>query len=215
MSIDAPYGYISQEVSTFHTGTLNNSAFMLAPLITLDTKWELKDKVTAFVEFQNQRLNPGRLGLTGLNSNADFGGGCNTVLAVKQAYIKVDDFVAPKLAFTYGIQPLKLTLRKGEGAFFMDVSESVVPSNLVIGGQMATTDALMAARGPTRNRGISEFSGFGFNYGSLKTDNYEVGFFWGVTNETGAARTNDKLLGLDLTYKLAGEDNVVKGLWPR
>jgi hypothetical protein len=117
----------------------------------------------------------------------------------------VEEFISSKLTMTYGAQDLKLTLRENEGAFFLDVSESNTP------GGFQALDGAVATRA-ARVRDTVEYSGFVFNYGSLKDFNYQVDVVWGVTLETGAARTNDKLTGVNVSYKLPGEKNVAKVL---
>lgn len=215
--IDAPYTYRSKEINTFlNGGGLTSSDFLLSPLVIIDTKWETKGKVLGAVRFQNYRLTnttavPAALGTT---NPCDFGAGVNINPAISQAYIKVAELFSPKLTMTYGIQDLQLTLRKGEGAFFMHPAGSLTPS-----GQLPL-DMNIAMRGlvacPTRVKGASEFSGFNFNYGSMKDENYAVEVFWGKTMETslavGAKRNEDLLFGVNVDYKLPGDNNVAKVL---
>lgn len=220
LDVDAPWAFRSRDVNVFHNAcglALNKtqqSDFVMAPLVSLTTEWALKDKVTAIVQLENVRLQTTAAG--GTVDNAEFGSGLNIAPIFRQAYLKVEDFVADKLAMSYGVQPLKLTLRKGEGAFFMDVSYSLSPS------LMMPLDMQIANRAATV-RGYGEFSGFNFKYGNAAADNYEVGFFFGNTGEfpvvtrpvpavTDGLRNEDRLLGFTLTYKLAGEDNAVKAI---
>jgi hypothetical protein len=214
LDVDSPWAYRSKEINVFHNAGGKNmnasqeSDALMAPLFVLSSEYALKDKVTAFVQLCNVRLAYNAAGCT-YNENADFGGGWNMTPQFSQAYIKVEDFITEKLAMSYGIQPLKLTLRKGEGAFFMDTTFSLTPSRI------SPVDSDVAARVAISNRGYGEFSGLSFTYGNAAADNYDVGFFYGVTGEFPAAaglRNEDRLLGLTLTYKLAGEDNVVKAL---
>ncbi|MBI4834954.1 MAG: hypothetical protein HY811_09085 [Planctomycetes bacterium] len=206
--VELPTAYRSKEINTFHNGALSHSDTILTPLITINTKWELAEKVTAIVQFENRRvsaLNDAGAAATGTASNVDLGGADNISPAIEQAYIRVGEFFSPKLTMSYGIQDLKFTLREGEGAFFMDVSEAQTYSVWL------PMDSQIAANAATA-RGVSEFSGFLFNYGSLKDDNYQVDFMYGVTRQTGAARANDNLVGVNVAYKLPGEKNVLKVL---
>jgi len=214
LDVDAPWAFRSKDINVFHNAAgvgLNaaqESDALMTPLVSLTTEWALKDKVTAVVELANLRLQLGAVGGTGTLDNAQYGAGQNITTGFRQAYIKVEDFIADKLTMNYGIQPLKLTLRKGEGAFFADVSYSLSPSLKV------PLDISVAARSTT-TRGYGEFSGLNFKYGNAAADNYDVGFFYGVTVEfptAGGLRFEDRLLGFTFTYKLSGEDNVIKAV---
>jgi hypothetical protein len=214
-SIDAPSTFRSKELNTFlNGGQLTTSDFMLSPLVTLDTKFETKGKVMGAIQFQNRRLAV----TTGTLNPAQFGGGLNINPSVTQAYIKVSEFFSPKLAMTYGIQDLNLTLRKGEGAFFMHPAGALTPSaQMPLDLQTAFESAFFfTATSGDRAKGVSEFSGFAFDYGSVKDDNYAVNFFYGKTMETvvaaGAKRNEDLLLGANVSYKLPGENNILKVL---
>jgi len=206
--IDAPYTYRSKEINTFLNGAdLTTSDFLLSPLITVDTKWDLKGKVTGFVRFENRRLDA--VAGSGTGDNVDFGGGDVIDPAIKQAYIKVSEFISPKLTMTYGIQDLNLTLRKGEGAFFMHPAAAASPSTTL------PLD-MDVARRFNRNKDFTEYSGFVFDFGSVKDDNYAATVFWGKTMETavaaGAKRDADLLAGVNVAYKLPGENNILKVL---
>jgi hypothetical protein len=200
-TVDLPTAYRSKEINTFHNGALSHSDVFLTPLITINTKWDLAEKVTAFVQFENGRLGT----LNGTPANVQMGGANNIAPAIEQAYIRVGEFFSPKVTLTYGTQDLKFTLREGEGAFFMDVAEHVTFSTWL------PFDSQACGR-LTTGRGTSEFSGLMLNYGSLKDDNYQVDFFYGVTLQTGPTRNNDNLVGVNVAYKLPGDKNVLKVL---
>jgi len=211
-SIDAPYTFRSKELNTFlNGGQLTTSDFMLSPLVTLDTKFETKGKVMGAIQFQNRRL----ANATGSANPVQFGGGYNIEPSVTQAYIKVSEFFSPKLAMTYGIQDLNLTLRKGEGAFFMHPAASLTPS-LAMPFDIEMSNGSFVAGTGDRTKGVSEFSGFAFDYGSVKDDNYAVNFFYGKTMANnvivGAKRNEDLLLGVNVSYKLPGEMNILKAI---
>jgi hypothetical protein len=229
-SIDINDTYRSQEVNTFLNGCLTTSDFVMYPIVNIDTRFDLKSKVTGFIRFGNF----GGAIDEGTYANSEFGSGLNIQPMIKQAYIKVNEFISPKLAMTYGIQDLNFTLRKNEGAFFMHPAAALSP--LDVG---ASFDQDMATRTP-RIRGLAEYSGFVFDFGSMKDDNYAVNVFWGKTMESvvvpGTAgtvgsvisgtpgtvvlpapavsgkRNEDLLFGANLTYKLPGDNNVAKAI---
>ena len=223
-AIDAPYTYRSKELNTFLNGELTTSDFILSPLFTVNTRWDLKSKVTVFGSFENRRLvSVPTAASRGTGTPTEFGGGVNMTPAITQAYIKVNEFLSPKLAMTYGIQDLNFTLRKGEGAFFMHPAASLSPSNAIPLDMNAVlrTNPGVSGIPEARIKGVSEFSGFNFNFGSMKDDNYALCVFWGKTLETVIApgtaavsgqRNEDLLLGANLAYKLPGENNVLKVL---
>lgn len=204
-SLDAPYVYRSEEINTFHNGQLTPSDFILAPYLAVNMGYKLTGNVKAFAQFTNQPLTPFALGTA---ANAQLGGAVALTPVIRQAYIGVGEFFSPKLSLNYGVMDAKWTLRKGEGAFFLHAGGSQTPS-LAIPLDMAT-----AFRIPTL-RGYAEFSGFAFNYGSLKDDNYAVNVLWGKTMETvvavGAQRNADLLFGVKVDYVLPGaaKDNVL------
>jgi hypothetical protein len=214
-SIDLSNTYRSQEVNTFLNGCLTTSDFVMYPLVTIDTRFDLKSKVTGFIRFGNY----GGSILGGTAANSQFGSGLNIQPMVKQAYIKVNEFISPKLAMTYGIQDINFTLRKNEGAFFMHPAAALSFSNaFTAAGGIFDSD--MANRVP-RVRGLGEYSGFVFDFGSMKDDNYAACVFWGKTMETVVApgtaavsgkRNEDLLFGANVTYKLSGDNNVVKAI---
>jgi hypothetical protein len=103
--------------------------------------------------------------------------------------------MTPDLNFTVGLQDLKFTLRKGEGAFFMDIANSTLINT-------------------TPWRGFTEFGGFTLHYGNIEKSNYAVDVFHGTVWETGAAHTDEALFGFHVDYKLPqGEKNIVKVLF--
>jgi len=224
-SIEAPYNYRSKEINTFLNGQLTTSDFILSPLITVNTKWDLKGKVSGFVCFQNRRLDnstelawvdtngdgvPDAEVLTGGGTadNVDFGAGVNITPEITQAYIKVEEFISPKLTMTYGIQDLNLTLRKGEGAFFM---HPAVSTDMPL--DMAVIQRFNGMADGIRKFAV-EYSGFVFDFGSVKDDNYAACIFWGKTSEevveVGTKRDEDLLVGVNVAYKLAGDNNIAK-----
>jgi hypothetical protein len=214
--IELPTAYRSKEINSFHNAALSHSDTVLLPLITINTKWELAEKVTAIVQFENRRLaatTDAGVAVAGSFRNVDFGGGDNISPAIEQAYIRVGEFFSPKLTMSYGIQDLKLTLREGEGAFFMDVSEAQSFSVWVPFDLGAVDTSMTGVLDAATTRSVAEFSGFVFNYGSLKDDHYQVDFVYGVTRQTGALRANDNLVGVNVGYKLPGDDkNILKVL---
>lgn len=217
--IDAPFTYRSSEMTTVLDGTDQEYDVLLSPGISISMKWNLADKVSAFLQLENTRLDDGALGTA---ANTEAAGTDTSNLIVEQAYIKVEGFISEKLNFTLGTQDLTFTLRKGEGAFFMDIAESEVfiePNLGLIGDVAEAGDAPFL--GDARTKGTSEFGGFVFNYGSLADDNYAATLFWGVARETGADANvipalrdaDDKLFGVNVDYKLSGDDrNLVKVL---
>ena len=215
-SIDAPYTFRSKELNTFLNGGLTTSDFLLAPLVTLDTKFQMKSKVMGAIQFQNRRLaNTTLPAVSGTANPAQIGGAYNINPSVTQAYIKVSEFFSPKLAMGYGIQDLNLTLRKGEGAFFMHPAASLTPSGqLPLDMNVVLRTNFVLNQG--RVKGVSEFSGFVFDYGSIKDDNYAINLFWGKTMANnvivGTKRNEDLLAGVNVSYKLSGDNNMLKVL---
>lgn len=200
-SMEMPFAYRSGEMADVLDAGGTEMDFILAPLITLDMKWALADKVTGFLQLENQRL----FGL-GTDANVGPAGSDNIFLAVEQAFIKVEGFLREKLSLKFGTQDLKFTLRKGEGAFFIDVAESE---------NIGFPDVIDVAGFIPVFKNTQEFAGLTCDFGSLADDNYAALVFWGVVNETGtdAADGDDKVFGINLDYKLPNDDkNVLKVL---
>ncbi|MBI4711745.1 MAG: hypothetical protein HY762_00300, partial [Planctomycetes bacterium] len=175
------------------TPNKQKSDFIWTPLVTLNLGADVGDKILAFVQLQNRRLDNTALGTA---ANVDFLGGDNTELAVEQAYIKIEKLISDDLTLTYGAQNLKFTLRKDEGGFFLDVLKS---ENLA-----APITEANGYRGFPLPKNTTEFAGFKFDYGSLSKANYDATLFWGIASETGVAHADEKLMGLAARYKLPG-----------
>ncbi len=241
--LDLCYGYLNSGITSIlnfesegeqgaGTGvSQDNSVFMLVPQLTINFDIDVGDKVTAFVQLENRRLvsEPTWIDLTGdvnvdtlfpmggTAANVDVASGDNIEPAVEQAYIKVSEFLLPELTFTIGIQDLKFTLRKGEGAFFMDIAESeaMAPQFLKDSASLnlANVDEwFIVGEGAPFLRDVSEFGGMVFDYGDMEKNNYALCVFYGSVNETGVARTDENLFGLQLDYALPGENNVLKAI---
>jgi len=177
-----------------------------APLITLNLEAALGDKISSLIKLQNRRLDLG----VGTAANADFLGGDNLDLAIKEAYLKLEKFIVQDLNFTYGLQNLKSTLRDGEGAFFLDTNYA---SSNGLNGFLTEPNFTTAAW--NRSKDSSEFGGLRFDYSSLKNNNYQVALFLGKVSETATGLDqlhNDTTLnGAIVWYKL-GEDKVLNVL---
>jgi len=188
------------------TPDYQKSDFATIPLVTLNFDVECADKVSGFLQLENQRLN----GTAGTAGNVDFLGGDNVALAVEQAYIKVSEFLSEKLTFTVGIQDLKLTLREGEGAFFCDVAESESAAMSPIAEGFGQPTGYTFGAGIARD--VLEFGGMTFLYGDMENDNYQFGFFWGTIGETGVAHMDEDIKGLHFDYSLPGDGNMMRVL---
>jgi len=225
--LDMCYGYLNSGITSIlnfesegeQGATTNvsqdNSVFMLVPQLTINFDIDVGDKVTAFVQLENRRLDSAGGTVAGTGANVDATGGDAIEPAVEQAYIKVSEFLLPELTFTIGIQDLKFTLRKGEGAFFMDIAESELMNTTAGAGNinLANVDEwFVAPEGSGFLRDTSEFGGMVFNYGDMEKNNYALCVFYGTVNETGTARTDENLFGLQLDYALPGENNVLKAI---
>jgi hypothetical protein len=164
----------------------------ITPRITLDFDIDVGDKVAGFLRLATRQVTGG----LGNGQPATRLGNINTNPAFTQAYVKVSEFITPDLNFTIGLQDLKFTLRKGEGAFFMDIANS-----------------RLIAAAATATGGFSEFGGFTFHYGNIEKSNYAVDVFQGTVWETGSAHKDEALFGAHVDYKLPqGEKNMVKAL---
>jgi len=190
------------------------SAFGTIPLITLNFEVDCGDKVSVLLQLENRRLDSDGEEDWGTDT-VDSIGQDNIDLGVEQAYIKVTEFLIPELTFAFGIQDLKMTLRKGEGAFFMDVAESELAA---MPGVSHPETAWWDWDGTAGNepdalpRDTTEFGGLKLDYGNLEKDNYAVSFFYGIAEETGVLHEDEELKGFALEYKLPGENNILKAV---
>jgi len=157
--------------------------FFMAPLIALNLDAEVAEKVSGYICLADRLYN----GYAAPDAGATRLGCSNTNPAFTQAYVKVSEFVDQKVSFTLGLQDLKYTLRKGEGAFFLDVA-----SNLNTLGTNA------------------EFGGLKGCYGDMAKDNYAVEGFYGTIQETGIVNRDANIKGVNVDYKLPGENNMLK-----
>lgn len=219
-SVDLPLTYRDGPTNDILEGNPTNTTVdkmdhdvIWAPLITLNADIDLADKVTALVQLENRRLDFAG----GVDANTDILGADNTEMAVEQAYVKVGQFINEKLSLTLGLQDLKFTLRKGEGAFFMDISES----ETIIAPPLA--EAVTVSNPVFKD--TTEFGGFRFDYGSVAKDNYEVTLFWGgaaFQRSSNFDNGQDNLFGVNVNYKQSDTITINgilakitnKGKWP-
>jgi hypothetical protein len=166
------------------------------PLITINLDADVGDKISGFLQLQNERL-VNNNAISGTAANVNSLGGDNIPLSLKQALVKLEKFVIPELTFTYGLQNLKIALREGEGGFFLDTGNA--SSNAI--NRFLTSGVL-----EPRSKSTDEFSGFRFDYGSLKDNNYQAVLFIGkitdTTNGINQLSNDTKLNGAVAWYKL-------------
>jgi len=206
--IDLTTVYRNSGISSILDGTatpaITESDYFITPRITLDFDIDVGDKVSGFVRLANSQVNA-------IQASAEPStrlGAHNTNPAFKQAYVKVSEFMTPDLSFKIGLQDLKYTLRKGEGAFFMDVANSRLNGANNDLGWCNTQVGGVGSFG-----GFAEFGGFVFNYGNIEKSNYAVDVFYGTINETGTVHNDESLFGVHVDYKLPqGEKNMIKAL---
>jgi hypothetical protein len=170
----------------------------ITPLLTLNFNADLGEKVSGYLRLENTQLQGG-VGTAEPGSYLGYG---NNQPTFKQAYVKVSEFIDQKLTLVIGQQDLKYTLRKGEGAFFMDVAGSEP--------FCAGMNGLFQWFAPGTNTSGEGLGGLKLAYGNVDKDNYAVDFFYGTILETGVAHNDEELKGFHVDYKLPGENNYLQ-----
>lgn len=174
------------------------SEAFITPLLTLNFNADLGEKVSGYLRLENQQLQS----LGGTADPGSYLGGGNNQPTFKQAYVQVSEFIDQKLTLTIGQQDLKYTLRKGEGAFFMDLAGS----EPFCAGMNGLDQWLPTY---TTGNGVG-LGGLKLGYGNVDKDNYAVDFFYGTIFETGIVHNDEEIKGFHVDYKLPGENNYLQ-----
>ncbi|MDI6788141.1 MAG: hypothetical protein QME51_07205 [Planctomycetota bacterium] len=198
--MDIPMVSRDKGINSVLDGRARGGDSLWSPLLTINLGIDVGDKITGLLQLQNRRLENN----VGTAANVDFLGGDNLDPAIKQALVKLEQLVVKELTCTIGLQNVKVTLREGEGAFFLDTAYA---SPNVVNG-------FLTEPAWSRNKDTSEFGGLRLDYGSLKNNNYQGVLFMGKIAETPATLTTASqvttLNGAVVFYKL-GDEKIVQG----
>ncbi len=166
--------------------------------ITMNLDVQLTDKVSAFIQLENER----NAGTTGNVSDTTYQVGFdNAHVEYEQAYVKVSEFFSPQFDLQVGVQDLRYVVHERTGPFMIDLTESesffhgfglgggkVDPAPSAGFNSVGNGPALRTAMEPV---GIK---------GTWRDDPWMLDMFWFTNLEGGSPDRDESIGGLNFRY---------------